>query len=214
MYLYLYIFIQKDTLSYWPKLNQSFIWLIRLFWLLIHFLHETQQICSTVYSLSLVWCENITFLWPFISCTVKKNDNCFTFNRKNDKIEQYYLSISHSYRDSKKPLVVGGVLRWLLFPSLFVYVFPVFIVMCIGSVTAGVPFHPKVISLSRIGLQTALRCCKTRADKKRGRESGNGSRANYSPKKTKGYISMIPPAVLFMSCVLSLCDLHPHTCPL
>lgn len=33
-------------------------------------------------------------------------------------------------------------------------------------------------------------------------EEGFG--ANYGPEKTKGYISMIPPAVLFMSCVLSL----------
>lgn len=48
----------------------------------------------------------------------------------------------------------------------------------------------------------------------REREGEEGSRANYGPKKTKGYISMIPPAVLFMSCVLSLCDLHLHTCPL
>ena len=41
----------------------------------------------------------------------------------------------------------------------------------------------------------------------RNSESGKGEKgsgANYSPKKTKGYISMIPPAVLFMSCVLSL----------
>lgn len=44
--------------------------------------------------------------------------------------------------------------------------FSVFIVMCIGSVTAGVPFHPKIISLCRMGLQTALRGRKTRADKK------------------------------------------------
>lgn len=40
--------------------------------------------------------------------------------------------------------------------------------------------------------------------KQREREGEEGSRANYGPEKTKGYISMIPPAVLFMSCVLSL----------
>lgn len=36
--------------------------------------------------------------------------------------------------------------------SQYVYVFSVFIVMCIVSVTAGVPFNPKVISLCQLGL--------------------------------------------------------------
>lgn len=40
--------------------------------------------------------------------------------------------------------------------------------------------------------------------KQRKQEWEEGSRANYGPEKTKGYMSMIPPAVLFMSCVLSL----------
>lgn len=41
-------------------------------------------------------------------------------------------------------------------------------------------------------------------EKQTEREGEEGFGANYSPEKTKGYISMIPPAVLFMSCVLSL----------
>lgn len=45
-------------------------------------------------------------------------------------------------------------------------------------------------------------CRKKEYDRKR--EGEEGSRANYDPEKTKGHISMIPPAVLFMSCVLSL----------
>lgn len=45
---------------------------------------------------------------------------------------------------------------------------------------------------------------KSKTERNRKREGEEGSRANYSPEKTKGHISMIPPAVLFMSCVLSL----------
>lgn len=45
---------------------------------------------------------------------------------------------------------------------------------------------------------------KSKTERNRKREGEDGSRANYGPEKTKGHISMIPPAVLFMSCVLSL----------
>lgn len=75
------------------------------------------------------------------------------------------------------------------------------------------PFTPESLAFPAPGLLTAPRCWKTRAGKERNRERDGekkrelegeeGSRANYGPKKTKGYISMIPPAVLFMSCVLS-----------
>lgn len=93
--------------------------------------------------------------------------------------------------------------------------FSTFIGVCIISVTAGVPFNPTVISLSGLGLLTAPYCWKTRAGKEKNRERDGekkgelegeeGSWANYGPWKTKGYISMIPPAVLFMSSVLSRC---------
>lgn len=103
----------------------------------------------------------------------------------------------------------------LLLPSMFVYgFFSVFIALCIVFLTTGVPFNPKVISLCSLGFKNAPCCCKTRAEKEqdrerdrekqRKREGEESSRANYGPEKTKGYISMIPPAVLFMSCVLSL----------
>jgi len=44
----------------------------------------------------------------------------------------------------------------------------------------------------------------TERERRRDGEGEEGSKANYGPEKTKGYISMIPPAVLFMSRVLSL----------
>lgn len=57
--------------------------------------------------------------------------------------------------------------------------------------TAGAPFHPTVISLCRMGLRTAVRWRKTRADKKRDRateRAGRGGRlqGQLQPQENKG----------------------------
>lgn len=105
-----------------------------------------------------------------------------------------------------------GAFIALTVTSLYVYFcFSVFIALCIVFLTAGVPFHPKVISLCRLGFSTAPCLCKTRVEKKeRDREkqkAGRGRRlqGQLRPRENKGpYFNDSPPAVLFMSCVLSL----------
>jgi len=109
---------------------------------------------------------------------------------------------------------MGGrsiVWQWLLFPHMFVYVF-LYLLYCVLFLWPQVcPLTPKslafavwVSKLHHAGAKDKQRKRERERERQREREGEEGSRANYGPKKTKGYISMIPPAVLFMSCVLSL----------
>lgn len=94
---------------------------------------------------------------------------------------------------------------------MFVYVF-LYLLYCVLLLWPQVcPLTPKslafavwVSKLHHVGAKHVQRKRPTERETQREREGKEGSRANYDPEKTKGYISMIPPAVLFMSCVLSL----------
>lgn len=113
---------------------------------------------------------------------------------------------------------VGGrsfVWLWLLFPSMFVYIFLYLLHCALFFWPQVCPLTPKslafavwVSKMHHAAAKHVQRKSKTERERdreKQGKLGGEeGSRANYSPEKTKGYISMIPPAVLFMSCVLSL----------
>lgn len=102
---------------------------------------------------------------------------------------------------------MGFFWAWLLFACMFVSIFLYLLHCALFFWPRVCPFTPESLAFAA-GVSKLRHAGAKHVQKKkeydRKREGEEGSRANYDPEKTKGHISMIPPAVLFMSCVLSL----------